>query len=204
MSANEQKQRVDSYLAGISRYLSAYRKRESLTQNEMARKLDISLNRYREYEQNSTDNAKGIPLDLLLRIAALEGTRPQDFVAILEDDLQHKPQMSGPRLDPLEERLVKEFRKLSLSERRKFVESFALDDETDKLVPNQLRWFVRIYNQLVRLPYASRMKIEREVLEGYMASSHVVSGSEEHAALMTRLKTLLRYYFSNFGDLDRS
>lgn len=203
MSGNEQKDRVDLYLAAIARYLLAYRKRESLTQNEMSLKLDISLNRYREYEQNATDNAKGIPLDLLLRIASLEGNRPQDFVAYLEGDLNAGTESGAARLDPLEERLLKEFRSVPLAERRKFIESFAFDDETDKLIPSQMRWFIRIFNQLVRLPYASRMKIEREVLEGYIASAQVEQGSDEHAVLLARLKTLLRYYFSNFGDGER-
>lgn len=203
MSGSDQKSRVERYLAAIASYLSSYRKREGLTQNEMSKKLDISLNRYREYEQNSTDNAKGIPLDLLLRIADLEGIRPQDFVAFLEGEAVPGTGSQAARLDPLEERLLQEFKAVPLAERRKFVDSFSFEDETDKLIPSQMRWFIRIFNQLVRLPYSSRMKVEREVLEGYIASAGVQPGSDEHAALLLRLKTLLRYYFSNFGESER-
>jgi transcriptional regulator with XRE-family HTH domain len=197
----DQKRRVERYLEGIARYLSTYRKREGLTQNELAIRLDISLNRYREYEQNTTDNAKGIPLDLMLRIAALEGNRPQDFVARLEgDDLADGENI---QIDTFEEKLLREFRTVALAERRKFLESFEFEDETDKLIPSQMRWFVRIYNQLVRLPYASRMRIEREVLEAYIAGAQIEVGSEEHSNLLARLKVLLRYYFANFGDTER-
>jgi transcriptional regulator with XRE-family HTH domain len=200
MSAGDQKKRVEKYLDAIARYLTQYRKREGRTQNDMANTLDISLNRYREYEQNTTDNAKGIPLDLLLRIAALEDVSPQAFVASLEGASGEVTE----KIDSFEERLLREFRGVPQAERRKFVESFDFDDDTDKLIPNQMRWFMRIFNQLVRLPYSQRMKIEREVLESYMANAEIQSGTEEHAALLARLKVLLRYYFSNFEETKRS
>jgi transcriptional regulator with XRE-family HTH domain len=200
MTEADSKSRVQRYLQGIAAYLTVYRKREGFTQNEMARKLNISLNRYREYEQNTTDNAKGIPLDLLLRVCELEGVTPQSFVAQLEGASGGASTPAG-KLDEFEERLLAEFRNVPVAERRKFVESFEYDDETDKLIPNQMRWFVRIFNQLVRLPYGQRMKIEREVLEAYLAHSDVDVNSEEYNAHLTRLRTLLRYYFSNFGDV---
>lgn len=200
MAGVDQKKRVEKYLSGISSYLTQYRKREGRTQNEMAMTLDISLNRYREYEQNTTDNAKGIPLDLLLRISALEGISPQAFVASLEGAAGEVTE----KIDSFEERLLREFRGVPQVERRKFVESFDFNDETDKLIPNQMRWFMRIFNQLVRLPYGQRMKIEREVLESYMANAEIQPGTEEHAALLARLKVLLRYYFANFEETKRS
>lgn len=193
------KNRVERYLARIAEYLASYRKREGLTQNEMAKRLEISLNRYREYEQNTTDNAKGIPLDLLLRICELENVPPPSFIA----ELEGSELADVRRLDPIEEEILAQFRQVPLAERKRFVESFSYEDETDKLVPNQIRWFVRIFNQLVRLPYSHRMRIEREVLESYMASAGVEAGSEEHDILLTRLKALLRYYFSNFDDSRR-
>lgn len=199
MGQPDARTKVQTYLEGISSYLTVYRKREGLTQNEMAKKLLISLNRYREYEQNTTDNAKGIPLDLLLRICELEGIAPQSFVAQLEGS---SPSSAG-QLDEFEEKLLSEFRNVPLMERKRFVQSFDFDDETDKLIPSQMRWFVRIFNQLVRLPYAQRMKIEREVLEAYLASAEVDQQSEEYNAHLSRLRMLLRYYFSNFGDSSR-
>lgn len=196
------KEKVNRYLDSISQYLTVYRKREGLTQNEMARRLDISLNRYREYEQNTTDNAKGIPLDLLLRVCELEHIAPQSFVAGIEGQAMNGGR-AGAALDDFEEKLLKQFRSVPLTDRRRFIESFEFDDETDKLIPNQMRWFIRIFNQLVRLPYSQRMKIEREVLEAFMAHSHIEPGSEEHTALLGRLRTLLRYYFSNFEEAGK-
>lgn len=202
MTESDSKNRVQRYLQGIAAYLTIYRKREGFTQNEMAKKLCISLNRYREYEQNTTDNAKGIPLDLLLRVCELEGITPQSFVAQLEGAAGGTSE-GATQLDEFEERLLSEFRNVPIAERRKFVEAFEFDDETDKLIPNQMRWFVRIFNQLVRLPYGQRMKIEREVLEAYLAHSSVDVNSEEYNAHLSRLRTLLRYYFANFGESSR-
>lgn len=197
MQVDLTRQKVQRYLEGISQYLASYRRREGLTQNEMAKKLMISLNRYREYEQNKTDNARGIPLDLLLRISDLDSVSLSVFMARLNEE--HESHLTSS-LDSFEMRLLQEFRDVPTSERKKLVESFAFDDETDKLMPSQMRWFVRIFNQLSRLPYAQRMKIEREILEAYLAHSEWSEQSEDYLFHLNRLKSLLKYYFTNFEE----
>ena len=191
--------RVSHYLAGISKYLSNYRAREELTQSEMAGRLLLSLNRYREYEQNTTDNSKGIPLDLLLRITELEGISPPAFLSKIDE----APAPVGSQVDELEGALLAEWRRVPSEDRRTFVRITqspgTLDsDEDEPLIPQKMRWIIRVSNILGQLPYDIRMKFEREVIEEYMAIRKPVVGTPEHDLLLDRLRELIKHYYTNF------
>lgn len=196
MNAQKPETKIGKYLEGISKYLTSYRAREGLTQSEMAQRLGLSLNRYREYEQNTTDNSKGIALDLLLKITDLEGIPAPEFIAKLDE--------SAPRqseLDELESALLSEFRDVPLEDRRTFVRLLKDDGNSgsdEPLIPQKMRWLVRLNNFLAQLPYDMRMKFEREVLEEYMAVRKPAPDSAEHELLMERLRELIRHYFTNF------
>ena len=199
---NQQKpaSKTARYLEGIAKYLTSYRAREGLTQNEMAQRLGLSLNRYREYEQNTTDNSKGIALDLLLKVTELEGIPPPQFMLKLDESAGG---MGGQQneLDDLESILLAEFRDVPLDDRRTFIKVISdinLSTGEEPLIPKKMRWLIRISNLLAQLPYDVRMKFEREVLEEYMSVRKPAPDSPEHDMLMDRLRELIRHYFTNF------
>jgi transcriptional regulator with XRE-family HTH domain len=206
--------KVEIYLKGISEYLAKYRAREELTQNGMAGKLGLSLNRYREYEQNTTDNSKGVSLDLLLKICSLEGI-PLDVFLLSISGSQSEPN----QMDTLEEALLLEWRNVPLDDRQTFVRilsgskndlasSEGLDvlvesngvslEESEPLIPQRTRWIIRVSNLLGQLPYEVRMKFEREVIEEYMAIKRPEPNSAEHNLLLDRLRELIRQYYTHF------
>ncbi len=204
-------QRVSRYLAGISKYLSNFRAREELTQSEMAGRLLLSLNRYREYEQNTTDNSKGIPLDLLLRITELEGLPLPEFLSKIDAT----PTPAANPVDELEAALLDEWRRVPSEDRRTFVRitqsatsplaggtgegnSVGAADEEEPLIPQRMRWMIRVSNLLGQLPYDVRMKFEREVIEEYMAVKKPAPDSPEHDLLLDRLRELIKHYYTNF------
>ena len=184
--------RVNRYLEGIARYLSAYRAREEFTQSEMASRLGLSLNRYREYEQNTTDNSKGIPLDLLLRITALELIPLPEFLAKIDET-----PVASSQVDDLEHALLAEWRGVPLEDRRTFVRS-TQNTPGEPLIPQKMRWTIRVSNLLGQLPYDVRMKFEREVIEEYMAVLKPAPGTPEHDLLLDRLRELIKHYYTNF------
>jgi transcriptional regulator with XRE-family HTH domain len=199
--------KVGQYLQGISSYLSKYREREELTQNGMAGKLGLSLNRYREYEQNTTDNSKGISLDLLLRICALEGIPLEDFLA----KVSGVSRSGNSEVDTLEAALLAEWRNVPLDDRQAFIRNvlpaeqkleFSLETKSgpdgEPLIPQKMRWTVRVSNLLAQLPYEARMKFEREIIEEYMAIKRPAPDSPEHTLLLDRLRELIRQYYTNF------
>lgn len=196
--------RVNKYLEGISKYLSSYRAREEFTQSEMAGRLGLSLNRYREYEQNTTDNSKGIPLDLLLRITELESIPLPEFLARIDESVGGSTPAASP-VDELEDRLLGEWRKVPLDDRRTFVRitegpdtRAAPPSDDEPLIPQKMRWMIRVSNLLGQLPYDVRMKFEREVIEEYMAVKKPEPGTPEHDLLLDRLRELIRHYYTNF------
>lgn len=193
MAQQKPKAKINKYLEGIARYLANYRAREGLTQSEMANKLGLSLNRYREYEQNTTDNSKGIALDLLLKITDLEGIPPPEFMQNL-DESEHR----ASELDELEQILLAEFRNVSLEDRRTFIKFLREGNPEEHLIPNKMRWFTKVGNLLGGLPYEQRMKFEREILEEFIAIKKPVAGTPEHEMLLDRLRELIKYYFTNF------
>ena len=191
--------KISIYMEGIAAYLASYRAREVLTQNEMALKLGLSLNRYREYEQNTTDNSKGIALDLLLKIAELENIAPAEFLQKLDDS-----KLEGSSdLDDFENILVAEFRNVSLDDRRNFIAMVREGIPEETLVPNKMRWAIKIINMLGGLPYDQRMKFEREILEEFIAFKKPIPGSHEHEHLLDRLRELVKHYFTHFDGYRR-
>jgi len=184
--------RVNRYLDGIARYLAAYRAREEFTQSEMASRLGLSLNRYREYEQNTTDNSKGIPLDLLLRITELEGLAAAEFLAKIDE-----APVTASQVDELEHALLSKWREVPLEDRRTFVR-ITENAPGDPLIPQKMRWIIRVANLLGQLPYDVRLKFEREVIEEYMAVLKPEAGTPEHDLLLDRLRELIKHYYTNF------
>ncbi len=190
--------RVNRYLEGISKYLSAYRAREEHTQSEMAGRLGLSLNRYREYEQNTTDNSKGIPLDLLLRITELEGFPLPEFLSKIDES-----PVTANQVDELEQALLNEWREVPLEDRRTFVRIIekggqaGREQDDEPLIPQKTRWMIRVSNLLGQLPYDVRMKFEREVIEEYMAVKKPEPDSPEHDLLLDTLRELIRHYYPN-------
>ena len=203
---------VGDYLKGIAMYLAAYRSREELTQNEMAQKLSLSLNRYREYEQNTTDNSKGISLDLLLKIAGLEGFQLPHFLTKIGEETPDVPvTLPASRVDLLEVALLSEWRHVPSDDRLTFVRLHQQlpqpdsDSERDSepLIPQRMRWTIRVANLLGKLPYEIRMKFEREVIEEYMDVMRPAADSAEHASLLERLRELIKQYYTNFDGSKR-
>jgi transcriptional regulator with XRE-family HTH domain len=198
-------ERVNRYLAGIARYLTSYRSREELTQSEMAGRLGLSLNRYREYEQNTTDNSKGIPLDLLLRITELEAFPLTKFLSQIDET----PPPTGSPVDDLEQSLLEEWRRVPLEDRRTFVRTAQTqgtlggNEGEEPLIPQKMRWMIRVSNLLGQLPYEVRMKFEREVIEEYMAVQKPEPDSPEHDLLLDRLRELIKHYYTNFEGYRR-
>jgi hypothetical protein len=152
--------------------------------------LLLSLNRYREYEQNTTDNTKGIPLDLLLRITELEGIAPPMFLSKMEET----PSPAPDQVDELEQALLNEWRRVPSEDRRTFVriarspgtlEAAPSSDAEEPLIPQKMRWIIRVSNLLGQLPYDARMKFEREVIEDYMISSSTGLGSLSNTTTRT-------------------
>lgn len=179
MSGSPSHPKLAGYLDGVARFLSSFRAREGLTQSEMANRLGLSLNRYREYEQNTTDNSKGIALDLLLRIADLEGLELWQFLArVAEDEIGGA---GDTRLDPWQEKLLSHFAELSIEEREQFLQvlenpvlpddraqqvgSRRTDETLEPLMPRRVRWWVRLGALLCQLPYDTRLRFERQVLK---------------------------------------
>ena len=196
--------KVGTYLSGISGYLTKYREREELTQSGMATKLGLSLNRYREYEQNTTDNSKGISLDLLLKICALEGNPLHTFLSTV---VQAGSEASEG--DALESALMSEWRNVPLEDRQIFVKIVSGEAveaslaSGEPLVPQRMRWIIRVSNLLGQLPYEVRMKFEREVIEEYMAVKRPEPNSPEHTLLLDRLRELIRHYYTHFEGAKR-
>jgi len=207
---------LPEYLEGVARFLSSFRAREGLTQNEMALRLGLSLNRYREYEQNTTDNSKGVALDLLLKIADLENLDLPGFLIKIRGGM---PSELGPNLEPWQEKVLTHFSELSLDERDLFLqvlENPTLPDErarqvggrrTDEtrepLMPRRVRWWVRLGALLCQLPYDSRLRFERQVLEDYIDFKKPTGDDPQSQQVIERLRELLKHYFTHFDLMRR-
>lgn len=217
MSSLPSHPRLAGYLEGIARFLSSFRAREGLTQSEMAGRLGLSLNRYREYEQNTTDNSKGIALDLLLRIADLEGMELTQFLARLaamESDVQGSAQ-----LDPWQEKLLAHFAEVSIEERELFLQVLEnpvspderaqqvggrrSDETLEPLMPRRVRWWVRLGGLLCQLPYDTRLRFERQVLEDYIDWRKPKGDDAQSQQVIERLRELLKHYFTHFELMRR-
>ncbi|MEN9530473.1 MAG: hypothetical protein RI932_2346 [Pseudomonadota bacterium] len=216
MSSSTSHPLLAEYLEGVARFLSSFRAREGLTQNEMAIRLGLSLNRYREYEQNTTDNSKGVALDLLLKIADLENL---DLPGFLNKIRSGVPSELGTGLEPWQEKVLTHFAELSLDERELFLqvlENPTLPDErarqlsgrrTDEtqepLMPRRVRWWVRLGALLCQLPYDSRLRFERQVLEDYIDFKKLKGEDPQSHQIIERLRELLKHYFTHFDLMRR-
>ncbi|MEY2987468.1 MAG: hypothetical protein RJB13_989 [Pseudomonadota bacterium] len=216
MSSQASHTDLPDYLEGVARFLSSFRAREGLTQSEMAGRLGLSLNRYREYEQNTTDNSKGIALDLLLKIADLENLT---LVSFLHKITSSAPQGPTAGLELWQEKLLMHFSELSIDERDSFLQvlenrtapderalqvgSRRTDETQEPLMPRRVRWWVRLGVLLCQLPYDSRLRFERQVLEDYIDIKKP-SGDDEHTQqIFERLRELLKHYFTHFDLMRR-
>jgi transcriptional regulator with XRE-family HTH domain len=216
MSSSTSHPLLAEYLEGVARFLASFRAREGLTQNEMAIRLGLSLNRYREYEQNTTDNSKGVALDLLLKIADLENL---DLPGFLNKIRSGVPSELGTGLEPWQEKVLTHFAELSLDERELFLqvlENPTLPDErarqlsgrrTDEtqepLMPRRVRWWVRLGALLCQLPYDSRLRFERQVLEDYIDFKKLKGEDPQSHQIIERLRELLKHYFTHFDLMRR-
>lgn len=216
MSSISSHAHLPEYLEGVARFLSSFRAREGLTQNEMALRLGLSLNRYREYEQNTTDNSKGVALDLLLKIADLESLDLPGFLCKIKGGM---PSQLGSNLEPWQEKVLTHFAELSIEERDLFLqvlENPTLPDErtrqvagrrTDEtrepLMPRRVRWWVRLGALLCQLPYDSRLRFERQVLEDYIDFKKPTGDDPQSQQVIERLRELLKHYFTHFDLMRR-
>ena len=207
---------LPEYLEGVARFLSSFHAREGLTQSEMAGRLGLSLNRYREYEQNTTDNSKGIALDLLLKIADLENV---SLVSFLNKISGSGPQGPTAGLELWQEKLLMHFSELSIDERDSFlqvldnrttpderalqVSSRRTDETQEPLMPRRVRWWVRLGVLLCQLPYDSRLRFERQVLEDYIDIKKPSGDDEQTQQIFERLRELLKHYFTHFDLMRR-
>lgn len=203
MTKSQAKEKVSKYLEGIGRYLYHYRVRESLTQNEMAQRLELSLNRYREYEQNTTDNTKGIALDLLIKVSELEGRSLGELVALIEDVKPAKPENS--KIDTLSSQWVDQFEMIPLEERKEllFLVSQKTEELNQNLIQNRMRWMARVGILLFKMDYEQRIKFEREILEEFIKSYKFPSGENAQEPFLDRLRELVKHYFTNFDTYKR-
>ena len=117
-------------------------------------------------------------------------------------------------MDELEAALLDEWRLVPSEDRRTFVRitqsatsplegagagnSRGSDDDDEPLIPQRMRWMIRVSNLLGQLPYDVRMKFEREVIEEYMAVKKPAPDSPEHDLLLDRLRELIKHYYTNF------
>lgn len=216
MSSITSHSHLPEYLEGVARFLSSFRAREGLTQNEMALRLGLSLNRYREYEQNTTDNSKGVALDLLLKIADLEKLELSTFLSKIRSDVDLPPKAG---LEPWQEKVLTHFAELSLEERDLFLqvlENPTLPDERarqvgarrsdetqEPLMPRRVRWWVRLGSLLCQLPYDSRLRFERQVLEDYVELKKPQADDPQSQQVIERLRELLKHYFTHFDLMRR-
>jgi transcriptional regulator with XRE-family HTH domain len=217
MSGSPSHPKLAGYLDGVARFLSSFRAREGLTQSEMAGRLGLSLNRYREYEQNTTDNSKGIALDLLLRISDLEGLELWQFLGRMAEAEQGDAAQTG--LDPWQEKLLSHFSEVSIEEREQFLQvldnpvapddraqqvaSRRTDETLEPLMPRRVRWWVRLGALLCQLPYDTRLRFERQVLEDYIEWRKPKADDPHSQQVFERLRELLKYYFTHFELMRR-
>lgn len=218
MSSFSSHPQLAGYLEGVARFLSSFRAREGLTQSEMAGRLGLSLNRYREYEQNTTDNSKGIALDLLLRIADLEAIELSQFLSRI-GGVETERTRSGGDLDPWQEKLLAHFDEVSMEERELFLQvlenpvqpderaltvgSRRTDETLEPLMPRRVRWLVRLGGILCQLPYDSRLRFERQVLEDYIEWRKPKAEDPQAQHVIERLRELLKHYFTHFELMRR-
>jgi transcriptional regulator with XRE-family HTH domain len=217
MSSSISHPRLAGYLVGVARYLASFRAREGLTQSEMAGRLGLSLNRYRDFEQNTTDNSKGIALDLLLRIADLESLELPQFLARLGDS--ESAVTSESHLDPWQEKLLAHFSEVSIDEREQFLQvlenpvnpderarqvaSRRTDETREPLMPRRVRWWVRLGVLMCQLPYDTRLRFERQILEDYIEQRKPQPDDPHSQQVIERLRELLKHYFTHFELLRR-
>ena len=117
--------------------------------------------------------------------------------------IDEAPAPVGSQVDELEGALLAEWRRVPSEDRRTFVRITqspgTLDsDEDEPLIPQKMRWIIRVSNILGQLPYDIRMKFEREVIEEYMAIRKPIVGTPEHDLLLDRLRELIKHYYTNF------
>lgn len=216
MSSQASHSDLPEYLEGVARFLSSFRAREGLTQSEMAGRLGLSLNRYREYEQNTTDNSKGIALDLLLKIADLENLNLTSFLSKVSSSA---PPGLSAGLELWQEKLLMHFSELSIDERESFLKVLEhrttpderalqvgvrrTDETQEPLMPRRVRWWVRLGVLLCQLPYDSRLRFERQVLEDYIDFKKPSGDDEQTQQVFERLRELLKHYFTHFDLMRR-
>jgi transcriptional regulator with XRE-family HTH domain len=198
--------RVSAVMEGISTYLTQFRAREELTQSEMASKLGLSLNRYREYEQNTTDNSKGISIELLIRIADLEKFKIGELLGRLLGEsastnsavLGKQSQSTNQKLLDIDIELMEEYLLLPTADRKKFSEivlqKVDSHESAEPLIPKKLKWLVRMGLILGQMPYAEKLKIERELIEEFLKKEDI----SEKEEFLDRLKDLVKFYYTNF------
>ncbi|MEY3902340.1 MAG: hypothetical protein RL189_1646, partial [Pseudomonadota bacterium] len=77
------------------------------------------------------------------------------------------------------------------------------DETLEPLMPRRVRWWVRLGGLLCQLPYDTRLRFERQVLEDYIDWRKAKGDDAQSQHVIERLRELLKHYFTHFELMRR-
>lgn len=145
-------------LKELANYVVGYRKRNSLTRDELSERAGVSRTSLAKVEQN---NADGITFRSLCLISRLEFQSVSEFIRFLEGV---GDPATGGTLSALELNLVQSFRRCSPEEAERFLTE--TNKETNSaLIGARFDWAIRVANRLLDGDSGELVKREIDILK---------------------------------------
>ncbi|NRA46727.1 MAG: helix-turn-helix transcriptional regulator [Oligoflexales bacterium] len=173
---------IDRILKKISKYLFEYRRKNEITQYEMAHVIGLSISRYSEIERNM--GHAGLALKTLLIIANLEHDSITDFFRTLESE---KP-ISKVRGN--EDPLTKHFEQLNKPQKTAFLKRVQKNNPKHKTIPNKLKWSVDLMNMMLEGKPEQLEEMELMILNYYM--NQINKNADTKKAVKGRANKLIK------------
>ncbi|MFK7822849.1 MAG: helix-turn-helix domain-containing protein [Oligoflexales bacterium] len=173
---------IDRILKKISRYLLEYRRKNEITQYEMANVIGLSISRYSEIERNM--GHAGLALKTLLIIAELEHNSISEFFQTLENE---KP---SSKLKINEDPLVKHFDELNKPIKMAFLKRVRKNNPRHRTIPNKLKWSIDLMNLMLDGKPEQLEEMELMILNYYI--NQISKNADNKKAVKGRVSKLIK------------
>ena len=173
---------VDKILKKISRYLREYRKKNGITQFEMADLIGLSISRYSEVERNMGHS--GMALKTLMIIASLEYDSIVEFLESL--DSRNRIRKSEAKKEPL----LDLFDQLNNLQKEVFVKHIQKNNPRHNTIPNRLKWAFDLMNMMLEGKNQQLEEIELMILNYYL--KQINKSSDKSKVVKSRAIKLVR------------
>ena len=173
---------IDRILKKISKYLFEYRRKNEITQYEMAHVIGLSISRYSEIERNM--GHAGLALKTLLIIANLEHDSIADFFQTLENEKQQNKNRSN------EDPLARHLDQLNKPLKSAFLKRVQKNNPRHKTIPNKLKWSIDLINMMLEGKPEQLEEMELMILNYYL--NQINKSADTKKAVKGRVNKLIK------------